>query len=75
MNITEETNDYFSTTNKIKSGGIIVRNPIFKMGKNPDLENDYCNANSGPTEKLKTRNICLYGAPEWLFKMLFKKKK
>ena len=51
MNITEETNDYFSTTDKIKSGGIIIRYPQFKLGEGPDLENECCNANSGPTEK------------------------
>ena len=31
---------------------MIVRCPIFKPNKINDLEDDYCNANSGPKEKL-----------------------
>ena len=53
MNITQETNDYFSTTEIIKSGGIAIKYPCERLKKYYDSEDDHCNANSVLKDKLK----------------------
>lgn len=55
MNLTQETNDYFSTTDNIilKDRQINITSSITNHLLNyPEIE--YCNANSGLKDKLKT---------------------